>query len=72
MRLSTGSSARSSSLEFRVDPPSAPPVRVVAVTLPWQLYRATWPLAREWQLSDLEELILRCVRESVERHGEGT
>ena len=71
MRLSTGSSARSS-LEFRADRTSPPPVRIVAVEMPYDLYRATWALARAWQLSDLEELILRCVRESVERHGEGT
>ena len=42
-----------------------PPVRLVAVELPWAEYVATWPLARAWGITDLEELIREALRRAA-------
>jgi len=42
-----------------------PPVRLVAVELPWAEYVATWPLARAWGIHDLEELIREALRRAA-------
>ncbi len=66
MKFTTAPTAAPSRTQFRPDSgPSPPPGRVLSVALPWAEYVATWPLARAWGITDLEELIREALRRAA-------